>query len=179
MLVSGEGTNLQALLDEPEIGPSIALVVSDRPGVPALERAARSGVRTEVLPPPPSRDTDLLALLRGAEVDLVVLAGYMRILDPAVVYAFPGLIVNVHPSLLPAFPGARAVRDALEAGVATTGVTVHVVVEELDSGPVVAQEEIEILPGDDEGSLLARIHDVEHRLLPAAVRELATRVIAG
>lgn len=178
MLVSGEGTNLQALLDDPDLGRSIAVVVSDRPGVRALERAGSSRVKTEVLPAAPSRDRALLRILDEADVDVVVLAGYMRLLGPDIVAAFPGRILNVHPSLLPAFPGANAVRDALAAGANLTGVTVHVVDEGLDSGPIVAQEEVEIDPSDDELSLLARIHEVEHRLLPAAVRELVSKVVA-
>jgi phosphoribosylglycinamide formyltransferase-1 len=177
VLASGEGTNLQALLDDPGVGPRVALVVSDRPGARALERARRAGVRAELLDPAgfPDRDAHeraLLALLAGARITHVALAGYMRVLGPAVVEAYRGRMLNVHPSLLPAFPGAHAVRDALAWGVKVTGVTVHLVDEEVDHGPIVFQEAVPVLEDDDEAGLLARLHEVEHRLYPAAVRAL-------
>jgi phosphoribosylglycinamide formyltransferase-1 len=177
VLASGEGTNLQALLDDPGVGPRVALVVSDRPGARALERARRAGVRAELLDPAafPDREAHeraLLELLAGADVSHVVLAGYMRVLGPAVVEAYRGRMLNIHPSLLPSFPGAHAVRDALAWGVKVTGVTVHLVDEEVDHGPIVLQEAVPVLEGDDEASLHARLHEVEHRLYPAAVRAL-------
>ncbi len=177
VLASGEGTNLQALLDDPAVGPRIALVVSDRPGARALDRARGAGVRAELLDPAayPDREAHeraLLGLLAGAGVTHVALAGYMRVLGPAVVDAYRGRMLNVHPSLLPAFPGAHAVRDALAWGVKVTGVTVHLVDEEVDHGPIVFQEAVAVAEGDDEASLLARLHEVEHRLYPAALRAL-------
>jgi phosphoribosylglycinamide formyltransferase-1 len=177
VLVSGSGTNLQTLLDDPAIGPRIALVLSDRPGIFALERAERAGVETVVLKLGDYPDRDAYSeavrdalLARG--VDVAVSAGYMRILGRAFADAFAGRWLNVHPALLPAFPGAHAVRDALQWGVKITGVSVHFVDEQVDHGPVVFQEAIEVFPDDDWDSLEARVHEVEHRLLPRAVRAL-------
>jgi phosphoribosylglycinamide formyltransferase 1 len=177
VLVSGSGTNLQALLEDPAIGPRIVVVVSDRPGVGALEKAAAAGVETLVLQPAdfPDRNT-FTEVVRDAllhrSVDVAVNAGYMRILGPAFAEAFAGRWLNVHPALLPAFPGAHGVRDALDWGVKVTGVTVHLVDEQVDNGPIVLQEAVQVSPGDDWDSLEARIHEVEHRLLPRAVRAL-------
>jgi phosphoribosylglycinamide formyltransferase-1 len=173
VLVSGSGTNLQTLLDHPFCGPRIALVVSDRPGVRALERAGAHGVEAVVLEPAAFDDRDafdraLADLLRRQGVDAVVAAGYLRLLGPAVLEAYGGRILNVHPSLLPAFPGTRSVADALAYGVQWTGVSVIVVDEGMDTGAIVLQEPIEVLPDDDEDSLEARVHAVEHRLLPEA-----------
>ena len=177
VLVSGSGTNLQTLLNDPAIGPRIALVLSDRPGIFALERAERAGVETVVLQLGDYPDRDAYSeavrdalLARG--VDIAVSAGYMRILGRAFADAFAGRWLNVHPALLPAFPGAHAVRDALQWGVKITGVSVHFVDEQVDHGPVVFQEAIEVFPDDDWDSLEARVHEVEHRLLPRAVRAL-------
>ncbi len=177
MLASGEGSNLQALLDDPVVGPRVALVVSDRPGARALERARRAGVRAELLdvaafPHREAQERALLALLAAEGITHVALAGYMRVLGPAVVEAYRGRMLNVHPSLLPSFPGAHAVRDALAHGVKVTGVTVHLVDEEVDHGPIVAQEAVPVLEGDDQATLHARLHEVEHRLYPAAMRAL-------
>lgn len=177
VLASGEGTNLQALLDEPVVGPRVALLVSDRPYARALERARQRGVEAVFLDPRehPDRlayDRAMVGTLRAAAIDVVALAGFMRIVGPEVVRAFEGKILNVHPALLPAFPGTSAVADALDWGVKVTGVTVHLVDEEVDHGPVVAQEAIVVLPDDDRDALEARVHEVEHRLFPAAVRAL-------
>ncbi len=174
VLASGEGTNLQALLDDPIVGPRIVLVISDRAGAGALRRAGARGVPTAHLDPAaaPSGEYDeaLLERLRDAEVDVVCLAGFMRILSPRVVRAFAGRMLNVHPSLLPAFPGAHAVRDTLMWGAKLSGATVHIVDEEVDHGPIVLQEAVPVLDRDDVSSLHARIQEVEHRLYPAAVR---------
>jgi phosphoribosylglycinamide formyltransferase-1 len=174
VLASGSGTNLQALLDHPGVGPRVAMVVSDRADARALERGRGRGVEAVHLDPKsfPSRedhDRALVDLLRAGRIDVVCLAGYMRILSPVAVQAFFDRIVNVHPSLLPAFPGAHAVREALEWGVRVTGCTVHLVDEEVDHGPILAQEAVPVLDGDDEASLQARIQAVEHRLYPATV----------
>jgi phosphoribosylglycinamide formyltransferase 1 len=175
VLASGSGTNLQALLDDPVTGPWIALVVSDRPGAGALRRAGAAGVRAVHCDPSPCPDRSsygraLLAALEG--VEFVALAGFMRILSPEVVRAFEGRMLNVHPSLLPAFPGAHAVPDALAWGAKVSGVTVHLVDEEVDHGPIVLQEAVPVLDGDDEGSLHARIQEAEHRVYPRALRLL-------
>ena len=155
--------------------PSIALVLSDRPGVRALERAADAGVPGMVIEPTGDRDaltSEVAAALRDAGVDIVVSAGYMRVLGPEVVDAFRDRWLNVHPALLPAFTGTHAVQDALDYGAKVTGVTVHLVDEGVDTGPVVLQEAVAIRDDDDWDSLEARVHDAEHRLLPRAVRAL-------
>jgi phosphoribosylglycinamide formyltransferase-1 len=177
VLVSGSGTNLQALLDHPVCGPRIALVLSDRPNVKALQRAESHGVESAVLDPKDFEgrgtfDRAVADLLRGRGIDVVVSAGFMRLLGPLVLEAYGGRWLNVHPSLLPAFPGMRGVADALAYGVQVTGVTVFLVDEGMDTGPVVLQEAIEVREDDDWDSLEARVHEVEHRLLPAATAAL-------
>jgi phosphoribosylglycinamide formyltransferase 1 len=171
VLVSGEGTNLQALIDA---GLPIAAVASNRAGVTALRRAEAAGIPARVFeldryPDREARDRELADWLQLRGVDLIVLAGYMHLLTPAFLERFPERIVNVHPSLLPAFPGAQAIDDALTAGVDTTGVTVHYVDEGLDTGAVIRQEPVAVEPRE---TLVDRIHAVEHRLLPEVVREL-------
>jgi phosphoribosylglycinamide formyltransferase-1 len=177
VLASGAGSNLQSLLDDPHVGPSVVLVVSDRAGAPALDRARVRHVRAVALERAHygSRerfDAALVGLLEEEGIEFVLLAGYMRILGPKVIGAFRERILNVHPSLLPAFPGMQAVRDALDWGARVTGATVHLVDEEVDHGPVVLQEPVPVLPGDDERSLHERIKEVEHRLFPQAARLL-------
>jgi phosphoribosylglycinamide formyltransferase-1 len=178
VLASGTGTNLQALLDDPHVGQWIVLVVSDKPGATALERARRRGLKAVVLEPGhyPSRtdfDHALTSLLEEEGIEFVLLAGYMRILGAETVGAYRERILNVHPSLLPAFPGGHAVREALAWGTKLTGATVHLVDEEVDHGPVVLQEAVPVDPSDDEASLHERIQQVEHRLYPEAARLLA------
>ena len=177
VLLSGHGSNLQALLDAADL--AVVLVVSDRPDAFGLERARRAGVGTAVVRPAdhPDRaafDRALRDLVAAARPEVVCLAGFMRILGPEFVRAFPDRIVNTHPSLLPAFPGAHAVRDALAYGVKVTGCTVHLVDEEVDHGPVLLQAAVPVADGDDEASLHDRIKRQEHRLLPLAVRLVAT-----
>ena len=174
VLVSGRGTNLQALIDA---GLPVVAVASDRRDVPALQRGRDEGIPTATFrldchESREERDLVMATWLEEHGVDLVVLAGYMQVLTKAFLDRFPGRIVNVHPSLLPAFPGAHAIEDALAAGVAETGVTVHLVDEGLDTGPILAQEAVPIAPRK---TLEERIHAVEHRLLPAVVRELLER----
>ena len=175
--VSGTGSNLQALAAAGErggLGGAIVLVFADR-ACPALDWAAEQGFETALIPG--GDDATLAETLAAVEVDILVLAGYMRIVGPRVLAAFRGRILNVHPSLLPAFPGAHAVADALAHGVAVTGVTVHLVDETLDGGPILLQEAVPVLPGDDEAGLATRIHAVEHRLLPWAVALLASGAV--
>ena len=173
VLASGSGTNLQALLDAyPE---ELAVVAGDKKGAFAFERARRAGVPVEHVDPAgfvsrEDYDRELADRVAAHDVSLVVGAGYMRVLSPVFLERFPA-ILNVHPSLLPEFRGLRAVQRALEAGVKETGVTVHLMVEEVDAGPVVAQERVPVLPGDKEETLLARLHPVEHRLLVGAVAD--------
>ncbi len=178
VLVSGRGTNLQVLLDD---DLPIAAVASNRPGAGALDRARDAGVDAAVFALEDFRDREqrdlaMAEFLAERGVELVVLAGYMHLLTPPFLDRFPGRIVNVHPSLLPSFPGAHAVEDALAHGVKVTGVTVHLVDEGLDSGPILFQEPVRVEDGDTPGSLHARLQAVEHRLLPQAVRLLVAQV---
>jgi phosphoribosylglycinamide formyltransferase-1 len=174
VLVSGEGTNLQALLDA---GLPVVAVVSNRRDAPALARACCATASFELaeFPDRTARDTAMADWLEDQGVRLVVLAGYMQLLTPAFLERFPSAVVNVHPSLLPAFPGARAVEEQLAAGVAESGATVHLVDEGVDSGPVLAQERVPVVAGDTPATLHERIKAVEHRLLPEVVRELCAR----
>jgi phosphoribosylglycinamide formyltransferase-1 len=165
VLVSGEGTNLQALIDA---GLPISAVASNRREARALERARAAGIASAVF----ASEDGLADWLEEQGVRLVVLAGYMRLLSPAFLARFPDRIVNVHPSLLPSFPGLRAIEQAVEAGVPETGVTVHLVDEGVDTGPVLRQEPVPVEPAE---TLVERIHAVEHRLLPEVVRELCAR----
>jgi phosphoribosylglycinamide formyltransferase-1 len=184
VLVSGSGTNLQALIDEPSLRPHLHLVLADRPGIRALERADAAGIPTAIVDPAahPSRDDfdkAVLDVLQEALIDVVVSAGYLRVLGKRVLDVYEGRCLNVHPALLPSFPGTHAVRDALEYGVRVTGVTVHLVDEGTDTGPIVLQEPVAVRPEDDWDSLEGRIHEVEHRLLPRALRALLDdRVVA-
>jgi phosphoribosylglycinamide formyltransferase-1 len=171
VLVSGEGTNLQALLDA---GLPVVAVASNRSSAPALTRASCATAAFELadFPDRPARDAAMAGWLEEQGVSLVVLAGYMHLLTPAFLERFPNAVVNVHPSLLPQFPGAHAVEEQLAAGVAESGATVHLVDEGVDSGPVLAQERVPVLAGDTPETLHERIKSVEHRLLPEVVREL-------
>jgi phosphoribosylglycinamide formyltransferase-1 len=174
VLVSGEGSNLQALIDA---GLPIVAVASNKPDVRALERAESAGVETGVFETEEyetreARDTAMADWLEACGVRLVVCAGYMHLLREPFLDRFAGRIVNVHPSLLPQFPGTRAIDDALAAGVATTGITVHLVDEGIDSGPILRQEPVPIEPRE---TLVDRIHATEHRILPEVVRELSAR----
>jgi phosphoribosylglycinamide formyltransferase 1 len=171
VLVSGNGTNLQALIDD---GLPIAAVASNRKDAYALVRAREAGIPTATFSldcheSRAERDLVMATWLEERGVELVVLAGYMQLLTEPFLRRFPERIVNVHPSLLPAFPGAHAIRDAIAAGADPTGVTVHYVDEGLDTGPVLAQEPVALEP---RATLEERIHAVEHRLLPRVVREL-------
>lgn len=181
VLVSGEGTNLQALIDAQshgELAPGeIAIVISNNPGAPALARAARAGIRSEVVDHRGKErvafEDEVLALLDRAGVEAVVLAGFMRVLTPAFIGRYPNRIVNTHPSLLPAFPGKDAIPQALAHGAKITGVTIHFVDTSLDGGPIIAQESVPIVEGDDEATIRGRIQHLEHRMLPVVVRRLA------
>ena len=165
-------------MDHPTVGPFVVLTISDRGDAGALARARARSIEAIHVEPAAFEhrsafDGAILGILRERAVDIVALAGYMRIVGPELVAAYRGRMVNVHPALLPSFPGAQAVADALAWGVKVTGVTVHLVDEEFDHGPVLFQEAIEVLPDDDRDALVARVHEVEHRLLPAAVLALA------
>ena len=173
VLASGSGTNLQALLDAyPE---NVAVVAGDKKGAFAFRRARLAEVPVEHVDPAglvtrEDYDRELADSVEAYGVGLVVGAGYMRVLSPVFLERFPA-VLNVHPSLLPAFKGLHAVRRALDAGVEKTGVSVHFMVEEVDAGPVVAQEAVPVLPDDTEKTLLERLHPVEHRLLVGTVAD--------
>jgi len=179
VLASGSGTNLQVLLDDPDI--DVAAVASDKPDAVALQRAAGARVPSGVFPrgdfdgDREARDLAMADWLEGAGVELVVLAGYMQLLSPAFLARFPDRVVNVHPSLLPAFPGLDAIGDALAYGVRVAGVTVHLVDEGIDTGPVLLQAAIDVPDGIDRDGLHDLLRPLEHRLLPAAVRLLSGR----
>lgn len=183
VLGSGRGTNFQAILEacqRGEIPGQVVLVLSDVEGAPILERARRAGVMTGVIGPSRYRtrleeelETAVARQLMDAGVGLVALAGYMRVIKAPLLRAFPYRIMNVHPSLLPAFPGLRAWEQALQYGAKVTGATVHFVDEGLDSGPIILQSAVLVLPGDTAATLHARIQEVEHRIYPEAIRLFA------
>jgi phosphoribosylglycinamide formyltransferase-1 len=178
VLISGRGSNLRALIDacgDPAYPAEIVLVISSRPEAPGLGFAASAGIPAAVIP---HRDrhafaTDAEALLREQRVEIVCLAGFMRVLEPSFVEAWRDRMVNIHPSLLPAFRGLHAQRQALATGVRFAGCTVHFVRPELDTGPIIGQAVVPVHPDDDEERLSARILEVEHRLYPLALRLIA------
>ena len=179
VLASGSGTNLQALIDSSAIRPHIAVVVSDKPEALALDRAARAGIETSVVR---WQDHEGRTEFSGAVADVVdrhgaegvVLAGFMRVLAPAFIDRFPNRILNIHPSLLPSFPGSNAVEAAIRHSVKVTGVTVHFVDEQVDNGPIIAQVAVEVLDDDTVDTLHQRIRVEEHRLYPEVVAAFLT-----
>ena len=181
VLVSGSGSNLQALLDAAtghDFGAEIVGVVSDRPGIRALDRAGRAGIPSEIVSWSDFADRVAFtgAICDTAErlgAEVMALAGFMRVLSPNAIERFPNRIVNIHPALLPAFPGEHAVADALEYGVKLTGVTVHFVDEQVDHGPIIYQEVVRVHPRDTAADLHARIQEVEHRVYPEVLDALA------
>lgn len=186
ILISGRGSNMVALVEamrEGRIGARAVVVVSNEPDAPGLAAARKRGVAVEVVPhrglaPRERHERAVIDVLRRHEVDLVCLGGYMRLLSPLFVEAFPQRILNVHPSLLPAFPGLHAQRQALEHGVKITGCTVHVVDERCDHGPIVLQAAVPVLDDDTEEALSRRILAEEHRIYPEAVRLFFGRGLA-
>ena len=177
VLISGRGSNLQAIIDaiaEGRLAAEIAVVVSSRPNAPGLDRARRAGLETEVIDPAhygsrEACDREIAAELRRRGVALVCLAGFMRLLSPEFVAAFPNRILNVHPSLLPAFPGLRGQEQAWRHGVRVAGATVHIVTPELDAGPIVEQAAVPVREDDTPDTLSARILAEEHRIYPEAI----------
>jgi len=176
VLISGRGSNLQALIDAQArgvLGGTLAVVVSNVPTAGGLDRARAAGLATVVCDhrgrSREAHDAELIAHLRAHEVDLVCLAGYMRLLSSGFIAAFAGRILNVHPSLLPSFPGLDAQKQAFEHGVKVSGATVHLVDDGLDSGPIVLQEAVPVLDSDTADALSERILAAEHRLYPQAV----------
>jgi phosphoribosylglycinamide formyltransferase-1 len=189
VLASGSGTNLQAILDtlHRREGIEVAGVGSDKPEAGALGRGRAAGIETAVFPRDcyesrAARDAAIGDWVEGLAADLVVLAGYMQLLSPEFVARFRGRVVNIHPALLPSFPGLDAIGQALAAGVAATGVTVHFVDEGVDTGPVIAQREVPVPDDRDRAALEAAVHAVEHELYPEAIRMIAAgrvRIDAG
>lgn len=181
VLVSGHGTNLQAILDAsavPGFPAQVILVVSNKAEAFALERARKAGIPTKVISQSSFNDREhfedaLIAAIEKAQADLVILAGFMRVLSPRFVGRFRNRILNIHPALLPAFPGTNAIAQAWSYGVKVTGVTVHVVDEGTDTGPIVLQEAIPVFPKESLESLEKKVHSVEHRLFPEAIRLFA------
>ncbi len=177
ILISGRGSNFEAIADSIQQGrlqAEIAVVISNRTHAPGLGSATRRGLNAQCIPSKgrvrEEHDAEVIAALKQAEVDLVCLAGYMRLLSPAFVKAFPNRILNIHPSLLPAFPGLDAQKQALEYGAKVSGCTVHIVDEHLDHGPIIVQKTVPVLDSDDEHSLSARILEQEHVAYTEAIR---------
>ena len=180
ILISGRGSNMVALADAVQDGTipntEIAIVISDQPNAPGLAIAGQRGIKTLAIERAGRKreehEREIVSLLRAKQVDLICLAGYMRVLSPFFVDAFKGRIVNIHPSLLPAFPGLDAQRQALEHGVKISGCTVHFVDNTLDGGPIIAQRAVPVLDGDSVEKLSARILEQEHILYPEAVASI-------
>ena len=179
VLASGSGTNLQALIDQlhqdKNSGVEIAVVISDRRKAYALTRAKEAGIPTRVVrvrdfPDRDAFDAEISKILEGCEVELIVLAGFMKLFQPAFVRKYRNRITNIHPSLLPAFPGAHPVQDTIAYGVKISGVSVFFIDEGVDAGPIIAQVSVPVFDNDDEESLLKRIHIEEHKLYPQVVR---------
>lgn len=180
ILVSGSGTNLQAIIDKVHCrnGIEVAAVASSKAGVKALERAKTAGVETEVFElaaheSRAERDRAMAAWLTEREVDLVVLAGFMELLDSAFLAEFPARVINVHPALLPAFPGAHPIEDQIAYGVKVGGVTVHFVDDGVDTGPIILQQAISLPYTRSKEDVLTVLHEAEHELLPRAIRLIA------
>lgn len=181
ILISGSGTNLQSIMDASASGAlsaEVAVVISDKEAAFGLERARRVGIDAVWLDRTrfetgAAYSAEMVRVLKDRRVDVVVMAGYMRLLGRAVLDAFPGAVLNLHPALLPSFPGASGIHDAFEYGVKVTGVTVHFANERFDAGPILAQEAVRIEEDDTPESLEERIHAVEHRLYPAAIQLVA------
>lgn len=183
ILISGRGSNMVAIVNAVQSGEipdsEVAVVISDKPVAPGLARARARGIETAVIERKgrtrEEHDREIAAELCKHNVELVCLAGYMRLLSPSFVSQFPNQIINIHPSLLPAFPGLDAQRQAFEAGVKTTGCTVHYVDEHLDHGPMIVQREVSVLQNDTAESLAARILEQEHLLYVEAIKHLVTK----
>ena len=181
VLVSGNGTNLQAILDaigQGRLDAAVRVVISNQPTANALNRARAAGVPALSIPhrefsSREAFDAAVVAALRARGVEWVVLAGFMRLLTPGFLQAFPDRVLNIHPSLLPAFPGTHAIKDALDYGVRVTGCTVHLVDDGVDTGPILAQRAVPVLEADDESSLAERLHRAEHELYLEVLADLA------
>jgi len=185
VLLSGEGSNLQAIIDavkDDSLQVEIAIVLSDNPDAFGLKRAEKSGIRTQYIPPGPKRtilspeaEEKYITALQEAGCELVCLAGFMRVIKDKILAAFPGRVLNIHPSLLPSFPGLEAWKQALDYGVRFTGCTVHLVEIGVDTGPIILQAVAPIRPNDTPETLLSRIHQQEHIIYPLAIKLFAEK----
>lgn len=185
VLLSGSGSNLQAIIDATKNGSlpvEIGLVVSDNPDAFGLKRAEKAGIKAQYIPPGPKRtvlspeaEEKYITALKEAGCELVCLAGFMRVIKDKILAAFPGRVLNIHPSLLPAFPGLEAWKQALNYGVRFTGCTVHLVEKGVDTGPVIMQAVVPVLPNDTTKTLLNRIHQQEHIIYPMAIKLFAEK----
>lgn len=177
VFASGTGSNFEAIMEYTDLACEVVLLICDKPGAKVIEKAESYDVQTFVLNPAEYEskadyEGEILQLLKTSGVEWIFLAGYMRIVGPTLLNEYAGKIVNIHPSLLPAFPGKNAIGKAIQAGVPVTGVTVHYVDEGVDTGPIIAQEQVDVLPEDTEDTLKLRIHKVEHSLYPRVINEL-------
>lgn len=180
IFASGSGSNFQAFVDANEKGnfkANLSLLVCDKPGAYVIERAERAKINSYVFNPQDfatkaGYEEKILQQLQAAEIQFIVLAGYMRLIGPTLLKAYEGKIVNIHPSLLPAFPGKDAIGQALEANVKVSGVTIHYVDEGMDTGPIIEQESLRVRDDDTKESIQARIHKIEHKLYPAVVQKI-------
>lgn len=186
VLISGSGTNLQAIMDAiacGELDARIALVVSSNPGAKGIERARGAGIECLVMDPadyadPTAADTRIASALVDAGVEYVAMAGYMRMVTPVLLDVFPNRVINLHPALLPSFPGAHGISDAFEHGVKVTGITVHFANAEMDAGPIIAQRAVEVREDDTLDTLETRIHEVEHRLYPEVLQLISQGLVS-
>lgn len=185
VFASGQGSNFQSLVEystNGKLGGSIVLLVSDKPNAPVVQKAEAAGIPCHLFQPKdyPSREAyeeEIVEKLNALEIDLVVLAGYMRLLTPVIVEAYAGRLINIHPSLLPAFPGKNAIGQALDYGVKVTGITVHFVDGGMDTGPIIAQRAVDISPEDTAESVAESIHSLEQQLYPEVVSWFARGLV--
>lgn len=177
VFASGSGTNFQAIIERTDLPCEIALLVSDNPAAPVIKKAEKAGISTFVFDPKNYQskydyEQQIVEILKQLEIDWVFLAGYMRLVGPTILNEFKSKIINIHPSLLPKFPGTDAIGQALKSGVNITGVTVHYIDEGIDTGPIIAQTSVEILPNESRESLTERIQNIEHQLYPEVIKQL-------
>ncbi|SDR11506.1 phosphoribosylglycinamide formyltransferase [Virgibacillus salinus] len=177
VFASGSGSNFQAIMEKNDLLCDVSLLVCDKPGASVLEKAERFGVPTFVFDPKKyasksDYEKEVVRRMQQADISWIFLAGYMRIVGPTLLHAYENKIINIHPSLLPDFPGKDAIGQAYKAGVSNTGVTVHYIDEGIDTGPVIAQKSVEVFSGDTEETLKERIQQVEHRLYPKIINRL-------
>ncbi|WP_047983117.1 phosphoribosylglycinamide formyltransferase [Ornithinibacillus californiensis] len=180
VFASGTGSNFEAIMNSENLACEIVLLVCDKPGASVIEKAERFGVQTFVANPKAyasksEYEAEVLKTVREFGVEWIFLAGYMRLVGVTLLEAYEGKILNIHPSLLPAFPGKDAIGQALQSGATVTGVTVHFIDEGMDTGPIIAQEKVTVMPGDTEESLKVRIQQVEHALYPRVINNIVRR----